>query len=204
MLAKKFGPYPIKLEHDANCFLLAEKEEGLAQKFKNIFYLTLGSGVGGAWMINGKIFIGAHGAAGEVGHIILDTSHSFNLEQLVSNKFIVNFLGAFSKEANKLAEGGDKKAQEVLGQLGKNLGIGVANIINIFDPEAIIISGGISEAKNFILSGIEEGIKKFVVSPAAKETEILFSQLGRYGGALGAAILAEGSRSSAIKYRVLK
>ncbi len=190
LLEKKFGFSPVKVEHDANCFLLAEKETGLAKKFKNVFYLTLGSGVGGAWMTDGKIFTGSHGAAAEVGHMILDIHHGFDLERLVSNKFIVSFLGAASDQAGKLAEDGDARAQEVLSQMGKNLGVGVANIINIFDPEAIIISGGLSEAKKFILPGIEEGIKKFVVSPAARETEILFSQLGRFGGAFGAALLA--------------
>jgi len=191
LLAEKFKSYSVKIEHDAHCFLLAEKEVGLAKNLTDVFYLTLGSGVGGAWMVNGKISIGAHGAAGEVAHTIIDIDQSAELEALASNKFIVSQLGVGSIEAGKSAAAGDTKAQEVLKQLSQNLGVGIANIINIFDPEAIIINGGISEAHELILPGIKEGIAKFVTSPAAKETKILFSQLGRFGGALGAALMFE-------------
>jgi len=113
------------------------------------------------------------------------------LEKLASNKFLISLLGPGSKEAGQLALAGDVKAREAVDQLGRNLGVGIANIINIFDPEAIIINGGISEARELILPGIKEGVAKFVASPAAKETKILFSQLGRFGGALGAALMFE-------------
>jgi len=157
----------------------------------DVFYLTLGSGVGGAWMVDGKISIGAHGTAGEIAHTIINIDQSIELEAMASNKFIVSLLGIGSVEVGKSAMAGDKKAQEAIGQLGRNLGVGVANIINIFDPEAIIINGGISEAQELILPGIKENIAKFVSSPAARETKILFSQLGRFGGALGAALMFE-------------
>lgn len=190
-LEEKLAPYPIKLEHDVICFLLAEKEIGLAKNLKNVFYLTLGTGIGGAYMIDGKIISGAHGAAGEAGHMIfkLKIIEATDLEELASNKFIKKKLGFGSIEAEKRARAGDKKAREIFAQLGQNLGVGLANIINIFDPEAIIISGGIADAKEFILPAIKEGIEKFVISPAAKKTKILFSRLGRLGGAIGAALL---------------
>ena len=191
LLAEKFKPYPVKIEHDAHCFLLAEKIVGLAKDLADVFYLTLGSGVGGAWMTGGKMFIGAHGTAGEVAHTIINIDQLAELESLASNKFIISRLGVGSIEAGKLALAGDAKAQEVIIRLGQNLGVGIANIINIFDPEAIIINGGISEAQELILPGVKEGISKFVASPAAKETKILFSQLGRFGGALGAALMFE-------------
>lgn len=191
LLAEKFKPYPVKIEHDAHCFLLAEKEVGLVKDLADVFYLTLGSGVGGAWMVDGKIAVGAHGAAGEVAHTIINIDQSMELEALASNKFIVGLLGVGSIEAGKSAMAGDAKAQEVLKKLGQNLGVGIANIINIFDPEAIIINGGISEAQELILPGVKEGITKFVLSPTARETKILFSQLGRFGGALGAALMFE-------------
>lgn len=191
LLTEKFKPYPVKIEHDAHCFLLAEKEVGLAKDLSDVFYLTLGSGVGGAWMVDGKISIGAHGAAGEVAHTIININQATELEALASNKFLISLLGSDSKEAGKLALAGDIKAQEAISQLSKNLGVGIANIINIFDPEAIIISGGIIDAQELILPGIREGIAKFVASPAARETKILFSQLGRFSGALGAALMFE-------------
>lgn len=198
LLEGRLKPYPIKIEHDVHCFLLAEKEIGLAKNFKNVFYLTLGTGIGGAYMIDGKIVYGSHGAAGEAGHMIIKLKTQMSnvksikgedLEELAANKFIKKSLGVGSIEATKWAQAGDKKARAVFAQLGKNLGVGLANIINIFDPEAIIISGGIADAKEFILPTIKEGIEKFVISPAAKKTKILFSQLGRFGGAIGATFL---------------
>ena len=190
LLEERFRALPLKIEHDAHCFLLAEKMVGLAQNFKNVFYLTLGSGIGGALMLNGEIFYGAHGGAGEAAHMIVDATNDLEWEELGANKFIKKVLGVGSVEAEKKWRGGDKKAEAAFTQLGKNLGVGIANIINLFDPEAIIISGGLSSVAGLLWPGIKEGVVKFVVSPAAaKETQILFSQLGRFGGALGAATL---------------
>lgn len=183
--------HPIKIEHDVHCFLLAESRAGLARKMKNVFYLTLGSGIGGAFTINGKIVLGSHGSAGEVGHEIMEIIKKWDFERLGSNQFVRKTSGKGSEEIFRLAVAGNKKAKEVLRSLGRNLGIGLANIINTFDPEAIILSGGMIKAKKFIKPGIKSGIKEFVISPEAKKTKILFSHLGYFAGALGAALLFE-------------
>lgn len=190
----------IKIEHDVHCFLLAEKKVGLAKNLKNVFYLTLGSGIGGAFTINGKIIKGSHGAAGEAGHMVMQfriqnsesrIKESFDLEDLVSNKFVKRMTDKGAEEITRLAESGHKKAREVLKLLGRNLGIGLANITNVFDPEAIILSGGMIGAKKFIEPGIKSSSKQFVISPEARKTKVLFSKVGYYGGALGAALLFE-------------
>jgi len=190
-LAEEKLNWPIKLEHDTHCFLLAEKEIGSAQGFKNVFYLTLGTGIGGAFMVEGTVVFGAHGAAGELGHIIIDNSSGLEYEDMAADKFLKKSLGLGSMKARTLVESGNQKAIEVLKQMSNNLGIGVANIINILDPEAIIISGGISWAQDFLLVGINQAVEKFVNSPEAKKTKILFSELDRFGGALGAALMVE-------------
>ncbi len=191
MFKEKFSPFPVKLEHDVYCFLLAEKEIGVAKNFKDVFYLTLGTGIGSALMIGGKIIKGAHGAAGEAGHAIIDITDNADLEDIASNKIFKKMLGLSSLDSSKKMKAGDKKAREVFDQMGKNLGVGLANIINILDPEAVIMSGGIARDKDVILPGIKEEIDKHVVSPEAKKTKILFSELGREGGAIGAALLFE-------------
>lgn len=189
LFEERLTDYPIKIEHDINCFLLAEKEVGLARNLKDVFYLTLGHGIGSAWMINGEIFIGAHGGAGEAGHMIVDITEGLDLEELGANKFLLRSLGFGSMEAEKSARAGDQKTIEILKKMGENIGVGLANIINIIDPEAIIIGGGIASLSEFILPGIQPMIEKFVISPDAKKTTILFSSLGRFGGALGATML---------------
>lgn len=183
----------IIIEHDVHCFLAAEKEVGIARNFKNIFYLAIGTGVGGAYMNDGKIQTGALGAAGEIGHIIIDKENGRDLESLIGNKYVKDKLGVFADEAEKLARQGDLKAKEVFVQRAKNLGVGIANIINILNPEVVIIGGGIASAQDMILPGIKEAVEKYVTSPEAKKTPILFSELGQFGGALGAAIIAEES-----------
>lgn len=185
--------YPIKFEHDVHSFLLAEKKVGVAKNLKNVFYLTLGTGIGGAFMINGEVVRGFHGSAGEVGHMIIEVTKWWDFEKLGSNKFVRRVSGKDASEIYKLADSGDKKAKKVLGLLGHNLGIGLANIVNIFDPEAIILSGGLSGARKFIESNIKAEIKKFVISPEARKTKILFSRLGYFGGALGATLLFDKS-----------
>ncbi|MEK7067734.1 MAG: ROK family protein, partial [Patescibacteria group bacterium] len=82
LLAGQFPNQIIVLEHDVNCFLLAEKTVGQAKDLKNVVYLTLGSGIGGALLVSGEIIKGAHGAAGEVGHMIIDLSRQLDLEAL--------------------------------------------------------------------------------------------------------------------------
>ena len=188
---RELSPFPVVIEHDVYCFLLAEFKVGAAKKYKNVFYLALGTGIGGAFMIDGKIIKGSHGSAGEVGRTIIDINGEKVWEDVAANKFIRKKLGLYFSEAKQRADAGNKIAAQIFGEMGKNLGIGIANIINTFDSEVIIIGGGVASAKNLLKPGIKKGIEKYVVSPEARKTKILWSKLGRFGGALGAALLFE-------------
>lgn len=180
------------IEHDVHCFLLAEKEIGLAKDLKNVFYLAIGTDIGSALMVDGKIYFGAHKSAGEAGQMIVEIyGQKLDFGEVASSKLFEKKLGISSFEAGKRVRQGDKSARRIFDECGRNLGIGIANIINIFDPEAIILAGGLMSAKELLQPGIEESIGKFVVSPEAKKAKILFSQLGRFGGALGAALLSK-------------
>ena len=140
-------------------------------------------------MIDGKIIQGAHGSAGEAGHMIIDSILGLDWEKIASIQFIKKCLGIDFEEALKRAEENDAQVQEVFSRLGRNLGLGISGIINTFDPEAVIISGGLARAGEYFLAGMKENIEKYVLSPEAKKTDIIFSDLGRFGGALGAAML---------------
>lgn len=204
MFAKKLG-LPIKIEHDVHCFVLAEKKVGLAKNMKNVFYLTLGTGIGGALMIDGKIYTGSHGASGEIGQMIIryeiegsslyseekpaEIKNPLDFESLASNKFIKSDLGVSSYEALDLMAIGDKKAERTFEKFGLNLGIGIANIINVIDPEAVILAGGLIKARKFVEPGIRIGIKKFVISRESQKTKVFWSRFGDFGGALGATFL---------------
>lgn len=187
---------PIKLEHDVHCFLLAEKKAGAAKNPRNVFYITLGTGVGGAWIFDGKIYFGAHGSAGEIGHIPLRLCDSrsareltSDLEDLASNKIFKKLTGKNAEEVFELAKNGDEKAKEVFKIMGENLGLGLASLANILDPEIIILGGGISKASEFFLPFAKKTMRKYIISPLAKkEIKVIISKL-HFAGALGAALL---------------
>lgn len=194
ILKRRLEFQKIIIERDIPCFVVAEQTKGLAKKFKNVFYLTLGTGIGGSFTIEGKIILGSHGSAGEIGHTIVDFNKKTKWENIAANKYIRRKLKKPFTEAKQVALKGNKRTLQIFRELGGNLGIGIANIINIFDPEAVIISGGLAEARKFFLPEIKKKIKKFVISSEAQKTRILWSKLGRFGGALGAALLVQNSK----------
>jgi glucokinase len=176
------------IENDVNCFGLGEKFFGKAKNLNYFIFLALGSGIGGAIFVNGKLILGKEGGAGEIGHIFLDIKNKLDLEELASDKFLKRKLKKNTFEAKNLAEKGEKRAIEAFKELGKNLGFGIVNLIHIFDPEAIILGGGVILARKFFEKEMKETIKKFIISKSYK-TKILFSNLGRFGGAIGASFL---------------
>jgi glucokinase len=176
------------IENDVNCFGLGEKFFGKAKNLDYFIFLALGSGIGGAIFVNGKLILGKEGGAGEIGHIFLDIKNKLDFEELASDKFLKRKLKKNTFEAKNLAEKGEKRSIEAFKELGKNLGFGIVNLIHIFDPQAIILGGGVILARKFFEKEMKETIKKFIISKSYK-TKILFSNLGRFGGAIGASFL---------------
>ncbi|KKQ38645.1 MAG: ROK family protein [Candidatus Moranbacteria bacterium GW2011_GWF2_37_7] len=154
----------VAVENDSRCFLLAELKLGNAQKYKNAIGLTIGTGIGGAMMIGEEIYRGANFGAGEFGHMIIDDKKSF--EQLAA-----------------------KKAFEKYGDRSKIIGIGIANIINILNPEAVILGGGGVATGGVKIELVKKEAKKYIMSPLAKNTIIIKGKLGKYAPAIGAALL---------------
>jgi len=198
ILKKDFKNIPIVSENDVNCFTLAEALIGAGEKAEIVFGITLGSGIGGGLVIGGKIYRGAFGGAGEVGHTIIKfdglkcNCGSFGcLEEYCSIRFFKR-KGFSPKQLEKRIEKGDKKASKIFKEYGKNLGIGLSNIINLLDPEIIVIGGGISKAHKFFLPETKREIQKRVVSPLSKKcVKIRISKLKDFTGAVGAALLVK-------------
>jgi len=151
--------------NDAKAFLLYELKRGIARGRKNAVVITLGSGVGGAIEVNGKILFGAHGSAGEIGHTMILLPKT--LEGLASAKAL---------------HGGYKK-------MGAYLGVGLANIINTLDPEVVVIGGGLASAGDKILTPAKKAMKKYILSPRAKNTKIAIEKNYEYASAIGAVLL---------------
>jgi predicted NBD/HSP70 family sugar kinase len=174
----------VKVFNDAHCVALAESLLGV--KKKNFIILTLGTGVGGGIIINGKLYEG-QGFGGEMGHMILDDGKDF--ESLVGWKNTRELTKkAFGKELliNDLIKINNKKSKEILDKLTIHLGQGIGSLINIFDPEIVVLAGGVRETGSVFLDMIRKEVKKYSILP--KTTPIQWSKLD-HPGSLGASLL---------------
>ncbi|BAU67045.1 ROK family protein [Stanieria sp. NIES-3757] len=188
---------PTILANDANCAGLGEAWLGAGKRFKNLILLTLGTGVGGAIILDGKLFTGHLGAAGELGLITLypegypcNSGNQGSLEQHTSIGAIRRATGKEPVELGKLAQTGDREALEFWKNYGKLLGIGLTSLIYVLTPEAIIIGGGISASAEFFLSATLAEIEKRVLPSSRVDLALLVAQLGNNAGMVGAAKLA--------------
>ncbi len=182
-LEKSLG-LPVKMDNDGNCFLRAEMKLGAGQKYNNVYGLTLGTGIGTAWWLNHDIYRGAHDNAGELAHTIIDFSEPLELEKAYQ-KLTQSNPAQIAEEAYR----GDELAKKTYKEIGRYLGIALANVVNSIDPEVFIIGGGVIESSDLFLSQIKKTMRKYIVSPEAKKIKLLKSKLGGQAGAIGAALL---------------
>jgi len=178
-------------------------------KINNMVFVSINEGIGCGIFFNGKLYRGASGNAGEFGHIIVDTNgplcHCGNRgcwETLASENFIVNSylkLPNSNKELTKkeiyqLGKNGDKKVIEIFKEAGRNIGIGLVNIINGLSPELLVIGGGIVEMKDCIYDEIVKILEESALSVSYKKAEIKFSKLGSLAAVYGMADLIINER----------
>lgn len=188
---------PVVIENDANCAGIAEAWLGAGRHCQNFIMLTLGTGVGGAIFLDGKLFVGHRGAAGELGLITLQpdgprckSGNQGSLEQHTSIKAIRRLTGKEPAQLGTLAQQGDLEALTFWREYGKHLGIGLASLIYVLTPEAIVLGGGVSASFEFFLPTLKIEIEKRVMATSRAGLQILPAQLGNSAGMVGAARLA--------------
>ena len=179
---------PVTLINDAKAFILSETTLGSAKGLRNVIGLTLGSGLGGGLYLNGALYLGK-GSAGEVGHEILDLPNLKETEDFVSAKFFQKF-GSDPNTLRQQAEAGDSFARSAFQGFGKNLGVVIANLVNLLDPEAVVLGGGITGAYDLFIKETQETAAGLIINPSSQSVQILRSALGSSAGAVGAALLA--------------
>lgn len=182
---KKFG-VRVEVENDANCVALAEAELGV--KKKNFFVLTLGTGVGGGVIIDGKL-LDKGGCGAELGHIYLTPEKDF--EGFVGMKAINRMTQkAFGKNIlmSDLVKMNNSKSRDILESISEYLGQGIGSLINVFNPEIVVLAGGMKHAGEGFLNMIKEKTKKYIMLPG--KFEIAWTKL-EHPGTLGAALLFE-------------
>lgn len=161
---QSFG-LPVEIENDANCAALAEVDSGVAKGKENVVFLVLGSGVGGAVIINGKIYHGSHLLGGEFGYMLVDQQHITSELATISHEAVMyneeqkptNDLSG--EELYKLAESGDEQAKKYVDQMFFTLGKTIFNLQYSIDPEMFVLGGGISNNPT-LLSGVQKAVQE--------------------------------------------
>lgn len=188
---------PTYVANDANCAGLGEAWLGAGRHFQDFILLTLGTGVGGAIILNGELFVGRQGAAGELGLITLNPhGHACNsgnrgsLEQHVSAQAIRRRTGLEPDLLAAKAEAGDPAALNFWQTYGQELGAGLASLIYVLTPEAVVIGGGISASANLFWPAMLQEVEQRVLPPSRDGLKILKAELGNQAGMVGAAKIA--------------
>lgn len=221
---------PVFVDNDATVAALAEAhDEQLRLVAHDLVMLTVGTGVGGGLVLGGRIYRGATGAAGEIGHCIIGLDLSgpvpdagrfpqpASLEGVAAGHALDRMVGAFADahpesglgrrraehgrltgaEAVAAARAGDPDARRLIELWGERLGIGVANMINTFDPEAVVIGGGAAGAGELLLEPTRRTAAAYVLPGLGRRTTIRLARHGVRAGVLGAALLAVHELSDA-------
>jgi glucokinase len=214
---------PIAIDNDANVAAIAEMEEGAAKTLQNFVYMTLGTGVGGAIIINRSIYRGSNGAAGEIGHIIfnpfdeLDSSRPYRtgvLEEYLGKEAIIKIAVNLSRKFSNspivvnhkydvasisyFADKGDKLSLETMKLAGYYLGIAIVTAANLLDIPNFVIGGGISKSSKILYNSALEVAKNRVLPHLAENIQICNAQFTSKAGIIGAAIFGKYSSNNKI------
>ena len=209
-LLEKFIPVPFKINNDANMAAYGEFKAGAGQGSDSIVLLTIGTGVGGGIILKKTIWQGECGFAAEVGHIIVNHSGELCncgnrgcLETEVSGpKIVRNYLNLIqedkkltAKDVASLAKKGDPNALQAFNQAGYFLGIGLGTIINMLNPDKIILGGGIMKSSSLLLTPAVKEAAKRSFKASFNCCQILKAQLGNKAGIIGSAAWAKDTLS---------
>jgi glucokinase len=206
MLSDKLN-IPVSVDNDANLAILGEYKYGAGKGYMNVVGFTLGTGVGGGIILDGKIYRGRHWFGGELGHMTVKTR---GIQCLCGNNGCLTVEASTHRITSKYSEEtGNKENVQKIFELAWNqnphalrsidpflegVSVGIANVLNIFDPDCIILAGGIANAGERLLDVIVKRVKAKIFPGLNMYLKITTAELGEYSGAIGAAILAMESQ----------
>lgn len=217
IIEKEFG-ISTRIDNDVHCAALGELKFGAGKGCENFICMTVGTGIGSGIVINGKLVRGASNAAGELGHIKLQMNSGplcgcgdyGCLEAFASGPSIVAMaeeyiLGGKSTKYREMSSGGeitpyivaeaakqgDPVARRIFTTIGEYIGIGLTSVVNLLNPEKIIIGGGVADAGEILLEPIRNTIKKRAMIVAGQAVEIVPAKLANTAGVIGASLLIE-------------
>lgn len=211
-------PWPCWLVNDADAAALGEARYGAGQGSDSLLYLTVSTGIGGGIIIGGRLYSGAHGMAGEFGHIVVDQAGPVCrcgqrgcLEAMASGTAtarraaealaqgrpsVLRELSEGDPErvtarlVGEAAERGDVLAREVLNETAHYLGLGLVTLVNSFDPDLVVIGGGLAALGDVLLDPVRKAVREGALPLASREVRVVQAGLGRLSGVIGAAAYA--------------
>ena len=225
LMSERLG-LPVVVDNDANAALIAETRFGAARDTAHAVLVALGTGIGSGLLLDGRIYRGSRGVGAEVGHMVVDL-HGPDcqgacpgrgcLEVMASGSAIGREGVAAARRApssalgrrladgreitggivTELAHDGDEAARSVLAEIGRRLGYGLAGVVNVFNPEVIVIGGGAIAAGELLLSPARAVVLERALPPARETVRIVPAHFGDEAGMLGAALLALDTLSPA-------
>jgi fructokinase len=200
-----------KIANDANCFALAEAAFGAGRGRGVVFGVILGTGCGGGVVVDGRVLGGLHGIAGEWGHNPIPgertpcyCGRSGCVETVISGPALERFYRSVSGRGARLPEiveraaAGEGAARRTLRRLRDKFAVAIAAVIDILDPDAVVIGGGVGNIGVLYDAGTREAVQRHVFNPVVR-TEFLRPLLGDSAGVFGAAVLSASSRSAATR-----
>ena len=223
IIAKEFG-VPCVLENDANAAALAEHRWGSGRGSRHMLFLTVSSGVGGGIVIDGNLYRGASGAAGEVGHMTIN-AHGARchcgrrgcLEMYASGIAIARLARRLvarrpdsplsqlaakqpltARLVHQAADQGDESARELIAAAGHALGTGLASLINVFNPQVIVLDGSLTKMGDLYLGPARETAQRESFAQSWSDVRIVVGELGDRSAALGAAAVALEAMRAAV------
>lgn len=210
---------PVIVDNDANCAVVGEHRLGAARGASDAVMLTLGTGIGGGLVLGGRLYRGGFGAAGEIGHMVVDADgppcqggcpNRGCLEALASGSAIGRAGEQAAREepgsalgralaggreitgslVTELGHDGDPAARRVIQEAGRWLGVGIASVVNVFNPEVVVVGGGVVAAGDLLLEPARAEMRARALAPSRDAVRIVPAHFGEESGVIGAAALA--------------
>jgi glucokinase len=217
-MASRLG-LPLYVDNDANLAVLAEQRAGAARGASDVVMLTLGTGIGSGIVIGGRVFRGATGAGAEIGHMTVDqhgppcqgTCPGRGCLEVMASGTAIGREGTDAgrrdpstalgravaqrgvltgEEVTRLALDGDDAARSVMAAVGRSLGAGIASVVNIFEPQVVVIGGGAAAAGELLLEPAREVVASRALPPSRDRVRIVPAAFGEDAGMVGAALFA--------------
>ncbi|MFJ6796807.1 ROK family protein [Streptomyces sp. NPDC091268] len=200
-LSQRLG-VPVYVDNDANLGALGELVWGSGRGVKDLAYIKVASGVGAGLVINGQIYRGPGGTAGEIGHITLDESgpvcrcgNRGCLETFAAARYVLPLLQSSHgpeltmERVVELAREGDPGCRRVITDVGRHIGSGVASLCNLLNPSRVVLGGSLADAGELVLAPIRESVGRYAIPSAARQLSVLTGSLGGRAEVLGALAL---------------